>query len=972
MTQKEILKEKGEVILVVDDYPYNLTTLESILSEERYKNILMASSGKEALSIVNNRAVDLVLLDVMMPDMDGFEVCRALQDNEETLDIPVIMLTAKISPKDLKMGFDVGAVDYIGKPFDRLELIARIKSALKQKQLRDELKLNQNSQIDGKLRIKFNDVNELLIKRTSELEWVNKQLQLEIEGHKRVGEVLRKNEERLSLSQKMSRMISWDWNIVDDIGQWSGDVSSILGRCAKDIVSLEDFLNSIHPEDRPHVGEMVKKSVDTGCDYEAEFRFIWPDGTKHWLLGQGNTLRDANGKATNLVGQVMDITEHKQAEEALQEERGRAEKYLDIAEVMFVAINQNEGVALVNNKGCQVLGYGQEEIIGKNWFDNFIPERIRDEVKSVFQKLVCGDIEPVEYFENTVLTKNGEERIIAWHNSILRNDVGEISGTLSSGVDITDLKHADAALCESEKKYSTLVELSKDGIMMMQDGKVIFSNHKIHEMFGYDESEFKELKFTDFVSENQRELLRKRYIDRMAGKEVPSTYKLQIKKESGETSWIEINGNLVEYNDKPSDLLFIRDISERERAEAELKRSEEKFHTFFETSPDAVILVDHKGVFEDVNKVFCQKTGYTKEEVIGVPFNKLPFIPDKFQKEMLKNLALRISGKDIPPYSIEIITKEGKIIFAEINAKSIYKDGKIIGEAVIARDVTDRKHSEEQIKKKNEELQAMDEKLQKLNKGLEQKVKERTDEVEELLKSKEEFISQLGHDIKTPLTPLTSLLPIIEKKESDPKSKELIEICIRNVGYIKNLVTDTLRLARLNSTNTILDIKEINLSYLVDSILCDNQTIFEGKDIEIENRIGEETIVLADDLRLREVFNNLITNGIKFMKVGGKLTLDAKENDDEDNNRFTTISVRDTGIGLDEEVKTHLFDEFYKADRSSHEFASTGLGLVICKRIVEKHGGKIWVESQGEGNGTTFYFSIPKKEKIEHLAVLTA
>ena len=263
------------------------------------------------------------------------------------------------------------------------------------------------------------------------------------------------------------------------------------------------------------------------------------------------------------------------------------------------------------------------------------------------------------------------------------------------------------------------------------------------------------------------------------------------------------------------------------------------------------------------------------------------------------------------------------------------------------------------------------EELRELNDSLEQKVEERTSEIEKLLRHKDEFITQLGHDIKTPLTPLTSLLPIIEKKVTDPELNELLGICTRNVSYIKNLVVGTLQLARLNSKDTVFDIRENKLLDIVNSVLFDNKTVFENNSIEIENRIDEKTIVFADGLRLREVFCNLISNTIKFTKDGGTVTIDVTEADYEGDG-FAEISVMDTGIGLNEEAKTHLFEEFYKADQSRHELDSSGLGLVICKRIVEKHGGKIWAESPGRDKGTTFYFTIPKKEKIEHLAVLTA
>lgn len=142
MIQQELLKQKvrEKLILVVDDNKDNVDLIEEILTEEGIGSVLVASSGPEALSIINEKMPDLVLLDIMMPEMDGYSVCRTLKNSEETSDIPIIMVTAKTTAEDLRRGFEVGAFDYIKKPFEEVELISRVQSALKLKQSRDELK----------------------------------------------------------------------------------------------------------------------------------------------------------------------------------------------------------------------------------------------------------------------------------------------------------------------------------------------------------------------------------------------------------------------------------------------------------------------------------------------------------------------------------------------------------------------------------------------------------------------------------------------------------------------------------------------------------------------------------------------------------------------------------------------------------------------------------------------------------------
>ncbi|MBN2066811.1 MAG: HAMP domain-containing protein [Candidatus Thermoplasmatota archaeon] len=267
--------------------------------------------------------------------------------------------------------------------------------------------------------------------------------------------------------------------------------------------------------------------------------------------------------------------------------------------------------------------------------------------------------------------------------------------------------------------------------------------------------------------------------------------------------------------------------------------------------------------------------------------------------------------------------------------------------------------AEAQIKDQNIELKDAQKKLHALNKNLEKKVKERTAEVEKLLKQKDEFIGQLGHDLKNPLTPLVGLLPILEEREKDPNVKEHFRVVLRNVDYMRDIVFKTLQLARLRSPNTQFDIKDINLRQEVDNVIGNQILFFQENNMHVENNIDHAVMVKADQLRLDELMNNLFTNAVKYSpKDGGTITIDA-----EKTKGVATVSIKDTGLGMTEEQLSHIFDEFYKADKSRHDMDSSGLGLAICKRIVEKHGGKIWAESKGPGKGSIFYFTLKLSTK---------
>jgi signal transduction histidine kinase len=267
------------------------------------------------------------------------------------------------------------------------------------------------------------------------------------------------------------------------------------------------------------------------------------------------------------------------------------------------------------------------------------------------------------------------------------------------------------------------------------------------------------------------------------------------------------------------------------------------------------------------------------------------------------------------------------------------------------KELEEKTKSLEQI---NQDLTVAREQLGILNKNLEERVRQRTKEVEKLLKQKDEFITQLGHDLKNPLGPLINLIPLLEEQESNSAKKEMLTVLHRNADYMKNLVVKTLELAVLNSPNTKFSIETLNLFKEVNHIIENKKILFDDNNIKISNKINHAFSVKADRLRLEELLTNIFENSVKYSQNGCNITIDA-----ENTNDFVTISIADNGIGMTKDQIERIFNEFYKADSLRHDIQSTGLGMSICKRIVEKHCGRIWVESPGPGHGTTVFFTLP-------------
>ncbi|MHC4751077.1 MAG: two-component system sensor histidine kinase NtrB [Planctomycetota bacterium] len=199
----------------------------------------------------------------------------------------------------------------------------------------------------------------------------------------------------------------------------------------------------------------LKRTLETG---ESMFNY---DATIKNKVGKEipvnvttSALRSSNNEIIGALEIFRDLTERKRLWDTLRQEQNRAQQYLNIARVIIVALDIKGRVTLINKMGCEVLGYREEEIVGNNWFDFCVSEEKRQEVRDLFQKLMAGEVKVAEYYENPILIRGGQERIIAWHNTTLRDKAGHITGTLSSGEDITERKRTEAELIRSEKLAS--------------------------------------------------------------------------------------------------------------------------------------------------------------------------------------------------------------------------------------------------------------------------------------------------------------------------------------------------------------------------------------------------------------------------------------------------------------------------------------------------------------------------------------
>ncbi len=272
----------------------------------------------------------------------------------------------------------------------------------------------------------------------------------------------------------------------------------------------------------------------------------------------------------------------------------------------------------------------------------------------------------------------------------------------------------------------------------------------------------------------------------------------------------------------------------------------------------------------------------------------------------------------------------------------------------------------EQLKHAEKKLKAAKKQIELFNRNLEKKVKERTSElssanirIKRLLAVKSQFLNQVAHDIRTPIYAISLSYELIRKNVSS-KNKENMEIMGRNIIYLTNLVNDFLNIARIDDGKVDLVMKKQDIRKLIDDVIESNKRVFSEQNVKIEKNIPSDIPdVLIDENKIREVFSNIISNSVKYNDNSEKIihiSLSVS-------GRFLKVMITDNGIGLDKKDMKMLFTEFFKADPSRHQKGSSGLGLSICRRLIELHGGKIKAESKGIDKGLKITFTLPVNKK---------
>ena len=379
----------------------------------------------------------------------------------------------------------------------------------------------------------------------------------------------------LNETQAISKVGGWEYAVHADHVTWTEQLYRLHGvDLSFDPNDLRRNISFYAPEDQTVVDAAFAEILATGAPYDLELRFRPSGSDRHIWVRTTARAEMEDGRVVRVIGNLVDIDERKRAEEALVAAQERAQTYLDIAGVMMVVVRADGVVAVANRRACEVLGRTEPEVVGRDWFDVAVPDDVGPTVREVFDAFMRGEVEAQEFFENDVVTATGERRLIAWHNVPLRDADGAVTGTLSSGDDITERRAVEDALRESEAKYREVVERASDGIVLVRPDGILFANAAFCEMTGYTQDELVRVPVVELVCPDQREAMADRARRRLAGEPVASSYEVDLRRKDGSLFGVDLSVGVVEIDGEPTDLIVARDITERRQAEQALRDSQ--------------------------------------------------------------------------------------------------------------------------------------------------------------------------------------------------------------------------------------------------------------------------------------------------------------------------------------------------------------------------------------------------------------
>jgi PAS domain S-box-containing protein len=712
---------------------------------------------------------------------------------------------------------------------------------------------------------------------------------------------------------------------------------AVTGRTRGVLVGT-DFSDYFTEPERARAGYRRVFAEGTVRDYALEIRRA--DGAITAVLYNATVYRDQAGKVAGVFAAARDITRRRRAEEALRAAGLYNRSLIEASLDPLVTIGADGRIMDVNAATEKVTGCRREDLIGTDFSDYFTsPEHARDGYQQVFREGFVRDY-PLE-----IRHVDGHTTPVLYNAAVYRDEAGKVAGVFAAARDVAELKRAEREVADLARRNRLILESAGEGIYGLDiAGHCTFANPAAALMLGFTVEEMQGQVMHALVHHTREDgraypvtecPVNDAYLDGTVRRGTDFYWR-----KDGSGFPVEfVSTPITEAGQTLGAVVTFRDITERRRAEQELHSASLYARSLIEASLDPLVTISPQGKITDVNQATVSVTGVPRERLIDTDFSDYFTEPERARAGYREVFSKGL----VTDYPLTIRRQDGHLTHVLYNA-ALYRNqrGDVVGVFAAARDVTERLRAEQA--------------LQELNRELEQRVRERTAALEEANRELESFSYSVSHDLRTPLRAVdgfSKMLLTDYADRLDEEGRRLLQVVRDNSEKMGELIADILNFSRTGRAE--MKTQPVDMKSLAREAWDEVRELESGR--EFDFRLEPLPPAIGDRNLLRQVLVNLVSNAVKFtrgrplavIEVGGRV--EGAEN---------LYWVKDNGVGFDMHYVERLFGVFQRL-HSTEQFEGTGVGLAIVKRIVQRHGGRIWAEGS-PGGGAIFRFTLPGAE----------
>ena len=733
--------------------------------------------------------------------------------------------------------------------------------------------------------------------------------------------------DRFELASRAARDAIWDYDVRNSQIHWRGDLLRNFGY--EDVVTTDFhwWEDRVHDDDRERAAGSVRTALESNAEFwSCGYRFRRADGSFADVHDRGYILRNPKGQAHRFIGVIDDLTPLREAEASLGMKQAQFQALTSSLPDPIARFDRQLRHLYVNSAMERVSGLPADQVIGRTNRELELPEELVNtwdrEIACVFE---TGEISEFGFeFQNA----DGPRYLVA-RVAPERKPDGSFDSVVSIVRDVTDLQQAEKELEARERQYRLLFRSHPHPMFVfdVHTLEILEVNDAAVDSYGYSRDEFQTMTILDIRPEEDIPQWRASHDPNLEGSMEAGQWRHRSK--DGTVMDVEIYTHATEFRGRRAEMALAINITDRAEAERARRESEARFTAFMNNNPAAAWIKDENGRYIYANRAALAIYQITEENLSVLDDEKL------FSADVAKNLIQNdetVRRTREPLHTHESIDHpDGTRHIWMIVKFPLARSQEICHVGGFALDVTDRVQAEE-------ELREYASKLEQSNRELEQ------------------FAYVASHDLQEPLRMVSSYTQLLARRyqdQLDADANEFIGYAVEGATRMQQLIDDLLAYSRVQSQRQAF--MPVDLNQSLDAAIKNLAHPIRASGAVI--RHDSLPTVRADRVQMQQVLQNLISNAVKFRsRRTPEVTVSGREEEGE-----WIVSVSDNGIGLDPSYQERIFVIFQRL-HSRSRYPGTGIGLAICKRIVERHGGRIWVESTPE-QGSTFSFSIPSGDR---------